>query len=545
MTADEAAPANQSRRIVGHLLTAILVCLLVILSVAARNATGLPPAFWPAGAVAAAAWMRSPRTPGFHAAYAALLTLVFAIGNFMSGRSDVESLVFTLGNMLDVGLAVWMVRRFLPQLDFSSVNGQFRYLLLAPIAAPVPAALLIGGLGAYLDRGSFRNIAEYWWLSHAISFAVITPLCLCLNRQSLAPLAKPTRAIEAVVLMGLIAAVAVYAFNDPEKSVQILLTPLILAAAVRLRVVGAAAAVTVATLGAIWGAGMAVGGADDGLAPEQRMALVHNLQLWTMFGFLPALPVAALLDERDRLAEAAQRGQIRAEAASLGKSRLLANVAHEIKSPAAGVIGIGEMMATGKLGPVNAMQEEMAQVVTDTARQIESLAYDLLDVAQAEAGTVQLDIRPVPLAGLAEDVQRKMAGRPDAAKIKWRIEGKDESCIAMGDSVRLAQILTHLVSNAVKYGGSGGLITIRLSDQPGDRVRLEVIDNGPGIALQRQSELFEPFNRLGMEKSTIEGHGIGLALVKRLVELMRGSVGFDSDTGRGARFWADLPAAPR
>ncbi len=99
-------------------------------------------------------------------------------------------------------------------------------------------------------------------------------------------------------------------------------------------------------------------------------------------------------------------GQKRAELASAAKSRLLANVAHEIKSPIGGVIGIGDLWSTGQLGPVTETQNEMAAMLVKTARQVEALSHDLLDVARAESGAVKVELRPTDVPGLLEDVRR-------------------------------------------------------------------------------------------------------------------------------------------
>jgi signal transduction histidine kinase len=114
--------------------------------------------------------------------------------------------------------------------------------------------------------------------------------------------------------------------------------------------------------------------------------------------------------------------------------------------------------------------------------------------------------------------------------------------VALADSQRLTQVIANLASNAVKYGGEGGLVVFRAS-KIYDGVRIEVIDRGPGLSPEKQAQLFEPFNRLGLERSTVEGHGIGLALAKRLVELQGGTIGVVSTPGEGAAFWVELPAA--
>jgi signal transduction histidine kinase len=265
-------------------------------------------------------------------------------------------------------------------------------------------------------------------------------------------------------------------------------------------------------------------------------------QLLVLFGYLPIMLVAALLEERDRFADRARLGQVRAEKASAAKSRLLANVAHEIKSPVGGVIGIGELWKAGQLGAVSTSQAEMADILVSTARQVEALAHDLLDLAQAESGAVKVELRPTDVTGVLEDVRRTTALQSGARGIRLDVISERVGLVALADSQRLTQVIAKLASNAVKYGGSGGVVVLRAA-MIRDQVRIEVVDRGSGLSVEKQSQLFEPFNRPGLERSTVEGHGIGLALARRLVELQGGSIGVTSAPGEGATFWVELPAA--
>ena len=132
--------------------------------------------------------------------------------------------------------------------------------------------------------------------------------------------------------------------------------------------------------------------------------------------------------------------------------------------------------------------------------------------------------------------------RPEADGIAIHVVSEGDGLIALADSQRLTQVIANLASNAVKYGGAGGVVIFR-AVRIYDGVRIEVIDRGGGLSIEKQTQLFEPFNRLGLERSTVEGHGIGLALAKRLVELQGGSIGVNSAPGEGATFWVELPAA--
>jgi signal transduction histidine kinase len=310
--------------------------------------------------------------------------------------------------------------------------------------------------------------------------------------------------------------------------------------AARLRILGTAAALVIVTLTAVGGAMAGVGpfsGANVDLADRAVLA-----QTMVFLGCLPIFLIAALLEERDALAERARLGRVRAEAASEAKSRLLANVAHEIKSPIGGVIGIGDLWKAGQLGPVSPTQAEMAEMLVKTARQVEALAHDLLDVARAESGAVKVELRPTDVPGLLEDVRRTVALRPEAAGLRLEMDCAGDGLVALADSQRLAQVVGNLASNAVKYGASGGVVRFVARRAP-RAIRIEVVDQGPGLTAEKQAQLFEPFNRLGLERSAIEGHGIGLALAKRLTELQGGSIGVTSQPGAGATFWIELPAA--
>jgi signal transduction histidine kinase len=144
--------------------------------------------------------------------------------------------------------------------------------------------------------------------------------------------------------------------------------------------------------------------------------------------------------------------------------------------------------------------------------------------------------------GVLDDVARVTALRPEAAGVRIELECAVDGMVVLADSQRLTQVIGNLASNAVKYGGAGGVVILKAVRVTGG-VRIEVIDRGPGLSADKQAQLFEPFNRLGLERSAIEGHGIGLALAKRLVELQRGDIGVVSEPGQGATFWVELQAA--
>jgi signal transduction histidine kinase len=461
-------------------------------------------------------------------------------GEVLAGNPPGLSVMFTIANMIEIVGAVVLVRRFAPTLNLSTVDGALRFLLAGAVLAPIPAAAFTAiWLTATAGADPLTSF-QTWWFGHALGLAVFGAFGVSLTRPHLSALKRPWRAVEATLLMALVAAVTTAVFVVIQSPMGLAIIPVMILVAARLRVLGTAAALVLVTLSAVGGAMAGVGPFS---APEVALADRALLaQTMVFLGCLPIFLIAALLEERDALTERARLGRLRAEAASESKSRLLANVAHEIKSPIGGVIGIGDLWRGGQLGPVTEQQAEMADMMVRTARQVEALAHDLLDVARAEAGAVKVDLRPTDVPGLLEDVRRTVALRPEAVGLRFEMDCAGDGLVALADSQRLAQVVGNLASNAVKYGAGGGVVRFVARRIPRG-VRIEVVDRGSGLTVEKQAQLFEPFNRLGLERSAIEGHGIGLALAKRLTELQGGTIGVDSAPGAGAAFWIELPAA--
>lgn len=518
-------------------LTGVAVAVLVAMAIAYGRSSGLVAGLWGASGVAVAVWLRTSRGRNSDMTFAGVMAMSILIGEIIAGNKPPLALAFTVVNMIEIVVAVLLARRFSPTLNLSSMNGAISFLFFAAVLAPIPAALASLVVLMQVGQTDIWQGFQTWWFGHALGIAVLGSMGLSLTRTTLAKLLKPKKMVEAVILLGLVPVFYYVAFagNVPFGFV---LLPLLLAIAVRLGVAGIAFTLVVVTV-------LLVGGAMIGEGPYSQGSLAEQVlmaQLLMLIGYMPILLVASLLEERDLLAERARLGRERAEKASEAKSRLLANVAHEIKSPVAGIIGIGDLWRQGHLGPITAQQTEMSEMLVTTARQVETLAHDLLDVARAESGAVRVELRPTDIPGLLEDVRRICLLRPDAETVVIEVVCEGDGLIAVADSQRFAQVVTNLTVNALKYGGSGGRVILRALRED-DCVRVEVSDFGPGLSIQKQAQLFEPFNRLGLERSTVEGHGVGLALAKRLVELQGGSIGVISAPGEGATFWILLPKA--
>ncbi|CAN5355902.1 hypothetical protein BH09PSE1_BH09PSE1_23770 [soil metagenome] len=520
--------------------TACAVALLTLLAIQFGISKHGVVVLWLANAVAAGMWVRSGKGLAFDLSFGGLVIAGLMTGELLSGYRPEPALILSAVQVLEIATAVILMRRFAPGQSLSTVKSALIVIGLSAVVASFVGAVA-GSLALSALKGvPLREGFQMWWVGHALGMMLVVPLILGVNRQSLKVFSNPVRALEWAGLIGVTIGVAWVHYFVTPGAMSIVLNLLLVVIAARLRMNGVVLAMLAVAIlmfvSILYGP---VPPSRIGVDPTVR---ILNGQLMLLSISLPFMLVATLVTERDALSERARAGQRRAELASESKSRLLANVAHEIKSPVAGVIGIGELWSSGQLGPVNATQREMADMLVKTARQVETLAHDLLDVARAESGSVKVELRPTDVVGVLEDVCRSTALRPDAQGLKVSVDCDTVGLVALADSQRLTQVIDNLATNAVKYGGAGGSVTFRANRVPAG-IRVEVSDLGPGLTALKQTQLFEPFNRLGLERSTVEGHGIGLALAKRLVELQGGAIGVVSAPGEGATFWVELPAA--
>ena len=245
-----------------------------------------------------------------------------------------------------------------------------------------------------------------------------------------------------------------------------------------------------------------------------------------------------LVEQRTR---AMHDAQVAAEAANRSKSEFLSRMSHELRTPLNAVLGFGQLL---ELDELTADQQHAVDQITKGGRHLLDLINEILDISQIESGHLTLAVEAVPLReAICESVDLV---RPLAAERGVHlVDGTDSAgldLVAQADRQRLKQILLNLLGNGIKYNWTGGSVAINVAPGTDGRARIEVSDTGPGIPAEHLDLLFTPFERLGAQRTTIEGTGIGLALSRRLAEAMGGTVGVQSTVGEGSTFWVELPA---
>ncbi|MDP6951936.1 MAG: HAMP domain-containing sensor histidine kinase, partial [Alphaproteobacteria bacterium] len=237
-----------------------------------------------------------------------------------------------------------------------------------------------------------------------------------------------------------------------------------------------------------------------------------------------------------------RRALAEAEAASRAKTQFLSSMSHELRTPLNAILGYSQLLLIDDDEPLNAERREQITQIELSGRQLLSLIGDLLDLPKIESGDLAVDIEAVDIREIVRQAIETTA--PMARDKGILLSGLADDAPTPpveADPNRLLQVLLNLLSNAIKYNREGGSVSVTCAEPADGTVRLSVTDTGKGIADEHFENLFRPFDRLGAEASGIEGTGIGLSIARRLIELMGGEIGVESDVGKGSTFWVNLP----
>ncbi len=224
------------------------------------------------------------------------------------------------------------------------------------------------------------------------------------------------------------------------------------------------------------------------------------------------------------------------------KSQFLAHVSHELRSPLTSIKGFAENILGGVTGAITEKQERCLQRIQANSNRLARMIADLLDRARLEAGKMEVILGEVPIALLTKECIEELMSQAAEKQQSLTLDSHESDLTVHADADKVSQILINLIVNAIKYTPMDGSICVKLSRLDNARARLSVSDTGEGISKKDLQDLFQPFFRVNRQnKSNVKGLGLGLSIVKQLVELLNGNISVESELRKGTTFHVDLP----
>ncbi|MGI9073696.1 MAG: ATP-binding protein [Bryobacteraceae bacterium] len=246
------------------------------------------------------------------------------------------------------------------------------------------------------------------------------------------------------------------------------------------------------------------------------------------------------LTERRRAEQLLESAKQEADASNQAKNEFLSRMSHELRTPLNSIFGFAQVL---RMGTLSSGQLDCVEHILKASKHLLALIDELLDISRIEAGTLHISVEALDIAQSvrqALDMMRPIAVSSgiqicDAPKL-------DSNQYVKADRQRLQQVLLNLLSNAIKYNRPAGKVEVCSENMASCRVRIKISDTGLGIPPEFQNRVFVPFDRLNAHQTDVQGTGLGLALSRKLVELMGGCIGVESEPGSGSAFWIDLPS---
>ncbi|HSI51953.1 MAG TPA: PAS domain S-box protein [Ideonella sp.] len=244
--------------------------------------------------------------------------------------------------------------------------------------------------------------------------------------------------------------------------------------------------------------------------------------------------------ERRQVEQQLAKARDEAQAANRAKSDFLANLSHEIRTPLNALLGLARLARQPEVG--ERRRQDYIEQISESAETLSAIISDILDLSKIEAGKMHLEHMPFSLQALLDSLYQAYGALADTKGLAMRLAcDADVPAIVIGDSVRLRQILSNYLTNALKFTQAGEVV-LAVQRIGGNALRFEVRDTGSGIAPASQAQLFTPFTQVDNSVNRrFGGTGLGLSICRQLAHLMEGEVGMLSEPGRGSVFWAELP----
>ena len=501
-------------------------------------------AFWPAnGAIVVALLVLPKRMSGVVLAIDCVINI--ALNLLFSNILTTVTSDAVLNCFVGVLLAI-LVRNFCgAATDLSRFRRLLTFVGLAMIAAGAEAA--VGELLADLRSAADVDIGGwFWWtLCDGLGLIIGTPaIILCVKNERYIKFSDVSPS-NRVLLFSLILFLSTISFLQDHSGLYIFIYPLLVLMAFRAGPTWVMASVLTVSIVAsaltLHGHGPLVS-----IAPGNARLRQSVLQQFLLSLFVCAVPANNALGEIGRASQRlrtihimAREAQRAAVAANFAKSQFIANVSHEIRTPLNGVLGMAQILAADDL---SATQRQRVDIIHSSGEALLSILNDVLDFSKIEAGKLDLEATPFDLVKIVRDVQAAFSAVAERKGLKFTVRLDDGSLgeLYLGDPTRVRQIVSNLVSNALKFTQVGEVCIVVTALNEG--VVVSVRDTGIGIPADRLPKLFGQFEQVDASTTRrFGGTGLGLSICHELCRLMDGRIVVDSQLGTGSTFTVHLP----
>ena len=527
--------------VISIIILAFIYILAARLGLLLATAEGNITLFWPPSGIALAALVIFGRRlwPGI--LIGAFFADILATGNVIA------SIGMSIGSTASALFGLWLLGMLIGRENpLSRTVHLYKFFIIALISTIIAA--IIGTTSLVMtgvtDWSSFNSIALTWWLGDTAGIFVFTPLIISWQRNVQPPLNQNPKYFEVILFSVLLILISSLPFisSFPLHLVGYPLAfisfPFCIWAAYRYCLKQVTVTILIIMIVAIYGTIIEQG-------PFHRETLsesLFQLQAFMIIVVVTTLSLASAVFERQRFEFQLIQQKKKAEELTLAKSQFMSNMSHELRTPLNAIIGFSHILEKDDSN-LSKQQYEFVGYISDAGNHLLHLVNDLLDIEQSDSHKLNIKTRRINLHdSILESIHfiEHMASKRDIS-IYYNKE-VTKNLDVMADPIRLRQILINLLSNAAKYNHDNGRISIVCDKKESSHISIAISDTGDGIAKEDIPTIFDPFNRLQIEDSQIEGSGIGLTVAHKLVELMNGTITVTSELGKGSTFIITLPS---